>query len=232
MTPERQKKIDNIQEWFQSLFGNTFLILFLLGMSTLIKPLMEKLGFDMANYSWYPIICAVYKYTAIILGIVSIIAFCITVFMSIWASDDEKEKKKAEIREILQEFKKAEQLNRTLNKSNETVKCPLVNVNEEQKEAIIQLLKRRITKHEKDDSRFDRSVVYTYLRALRSMNKIEPIVNSEDIDDRRKWIEQITGLYEPQDQWAHFRGDYDENKRNRRVNAVIKELESEIEKFR
>ncbi len=115
----------------------------------------------------------------------------------------------------------------------EEVECPLIDLNEKQKEEIIKLLKDRINTHEKDITRFNRSIVYTYLSALRALHKITPVKdNSEDKDARRKWIEQITGLYEPQEEWAHFRGDYDEYKSNSKVRAAVKEIEEKIEKFR
>ena len=116
--------------------------------------------------------------------------------------------------------------------SKEEVECPLVDLNERQKQAVEDLLKRRIPKHAKDEGRFDRAVVYTYFSGLRALHVITPVKSSDDIDARRRWIEQITGLYEPQNEWAHFRGDYDEFKHNNKVKAAIKEIESEIEKFR
>ncbi|MBO7457194.1 MAG: hypothetical protein J6T71_05175 [Paludibacteraceae bacterium] len=152
-----------------------------------------------------------------------------------YATDEEEEKFKKAVRDAVQEAQIETQTKakRAIIESREVVECPLVDLNERQKQAVEDLLRRRIPKHAKDETRFDRAVVYNYLRALRSMHVLNPVRNSEDIDTFRKWIEQITGLYEPQEEWAHFRGDYEDFKRsNRKIQDAVKELTGEIEKFR
>lgn len=166
-------------------------------------------------------------------GISLAVAIVVNTIVGHWATDEEKEQRIAELKEAIQEAREEDIKKKSkAPQSKEEVECPLIDVNDRQKEEIIELLKRRITTHEKDSSRFSRSVVYTYLSALRALHVIVPVKNSDDIDARRRWIEQITGLYEPQNEWAHFRGDYDEFKHNNKVKAAIKEIESEIEKFR
>lgn len=166
-------------------------------------------------------------------GISLAVAIVVNTIVGHWATDEEKEQRIAELKEAIQEAREEDIKKKSkAPQSKEEVECPLIDVNDRQKEEIIELLKRRITTHEKDSSRFSRSVVYTYLSALRALHVIVPVKNSDDIDARRRWIEQITGLYEPQNEWAHFRGDYDEFKHNNKVKAAIKEIESKIEKFR
>lgn len=164
-------------------------------------------------------------------GALSAIAIAVNVISGYYATDEEKEAFKSAVKDAVRETQEEKQKRKTVQAVGE-VECPLIALNEKQKEEITALLKRRITTHEKDSSRFSRSVVYAYLSALRALHIITPVMNSDDIDARRRWIEQTTGLYEPQDQWAHFRGDYDEHKSNNKVRAAIKEIESIIEKFR
>ena len=161
------------------------------------------------------------------------LSFAVLLVSSFWTTNEEKEQRKAEIKEALLELQSEEKNKINVAREAEEAECPLIDLNEKQKEAIIKLLQRRITTHEKDSSRFNRSVVYTYLSALKALHKITPVRNSDDIDARRRWIEQITGLYEPRNEWAHFRGDYDDYKRpNKKIQNAVKEIESEMEKFR
>ena len=215
MTPEQQKRIDKIN----SIAIAVFVIALILFVAILLIPKIweidtEQFAFKVAHNSMLTI-CA--------------IAFVVAIISGLWATDEEKKRIIEALREIKEE-EASERRNKIV--ASTDIKCPLIDVNENQKDAIVALLKRRIPKHDKDENRFDRSVVFTYLRALRAMHIMEPVKGPDDIDARRAWIEQITGLCEPQDQWAHFRGDYDEFKRNNKVRAAIKELEAEIAKIR
>lgn len=199
----------------------------------LIYVCLEICGVSLKNWEYVHILRKAFKY----LFFGSFILIMVFGLISNWIAkrlgiDEEKAKRKAEIKEAIQEIETEKKTQTKLIRDTEEVECPLIDLNEKQKEEIINLLKRRITTHEKDYSRVNRSVVYTYLSALRALHVITPVKNSDDIDARRRWIEQIAGLFEPPDEWAHFRGDYDENKSNNKVRAAIKEIESEIEKFR
>ena len=206
LTQEQIDKIHKISDWcIKGIILGGFVILFL-------KP---------GNWFWW------------VAGILLVVAIVVNTISSHWATDEEAQQRKAEIKEAMQELQEEDiKKKRKALQSKEEVECPLVDLNERQKQAVEDLLKRRIPKHAKDEGRFDRAVVYTYFSGLRALHVITPVKSSDDIDARRRWIEQITGLYEPQNEWAHFRGDYEEFKHNNKVKAAIKEIESEIEKFR
>lgn len=169
-----------------------------------------------------------YKIVLDIFITLSVISFIGTIISGIFATDEDKKRMK----EAWQEFELEKKAKAKASRNEVVVQCPLIDLSDNQKEAVIELLKKRIVHHEKDIKRFDRSLVYRYLSALRSMHKIEPVKSQEDKDARRMWIEQITGFNEPEEEWAHFRGDYDEFKKNSKVRDAVKELEGVIEKAR
>ena len=232
MTPDKQQKIDKVTTIAKRFGEVAIIVLMAMGLSMLIEPLLCKLGVILSDFAFYSTLCLLYKVVASILGIIVILSFIVVMLLSLWSTDEEKEQKKSELKEIIKEIQEEKSETRKRERSMEEVACPLIDLNDKQQKAVEELLQKRIPKHEKDRSRFDRSVVYNYLRALIAMHKIKPVKNSDDIDNRRRWIEQLTGLYEPQNEWAHFRGDYDEHKRNNKVNDAIKEIESAIEKVR
>lgn len=158
----------------------------------------------------------------------TIITFIGTIITGFFATDEDKRRMK----EAWQELEHEKMAKARASRYEVVVKCPLIDLTDNQKEAVIELLKKRIVHHEKDINRFDRSLVYRYLSALRLMHKIELVKSPEDKDARRMWIEQITGFTEPEEEWAHFRGDYDEFKKNSKVDNAVKELEAVIEKAR
>lgn len=104
MTPERQKKIDDLHRRSNRILEIVFGALLLLGISILLKPLLAALGFDMENYAWFTIVKVIYKYTGIILGILSILAICTTGIISFWATDEEKEEFKRTVKDAVQEL--------------------------------------------------------------------------------------------------------------------------------
>ena len=232
MTPDKQQKIDKINTIAKRFGEVAVIVLMAMGLAMLIEPLLGKLGVVLSKFAFYHTLCMTYKAVAAILGIIAILSIIGVMLLSPWSTDEENVQKKAELKEIMQEIQEEKGETRKKERSMEEVACPRIDLNDKQKKAVETLLQKRIPQHDKDKSRFDRSVVYTYLRALRAMHKIEPVKNSDDIDYRRRWIEQLTGLYEPQNEWAHFRGDYDEHKRNNKVKDAIKEIEYAIEKFR
>lgn len=165
--------------------------------------------------------------------ILLILSMLVNVISNHFATDEEKAEFKKAVKDAVREEREAEvKKKRKAHQDRSDMGCPLIDVNDKQKEEIIELLKHRITKHIQDDTRFNRSVVYAYLTALRSAHIINPVKTDDDKDERRIWIEQITKLYEPQSEWAHFRGDYDEFKKTKRARDAKKEIEYILEKFR
>lgn len=219
MSPEKQKIADRIKHISQAGFIISFALV-------IVLQLIPSIW----HIEWPQVVNSIIKNTVITLFFLS---FATLLVSSFWSTDDEKEERKAEFKEVMQEIREEEiQKKRKKTQSKEEVACPLIDVNDRQREAIIELLKRRITTHEKDVTRFNRSVVYAYLTALRAAHVITLAKTDEDRDERRRWIEQITGLYEPQNEWAHFRGDYDESKTTKKAREAKKEIENILEKFR
>ena len=96
MTPERQKKIDDLHRRSNRVLEVVMGALLLLGATVLLKPLLAALGFDMEDYAWFAIIKAIYKYTGIILGILTILAIVTTGFLSYLSTDEEKDQRNEE----------------------------------------------------------------------------------------------------------------------------------------
>ena len=185
MTSEHQKKIDKLYQWFNNTTSNVLGILVILGISMLIKPLLAMLGFDMADCSWYPILCGVYKYTAIILGIIGIIFFCVAALLSIWATDDKREQDKADMKEILQEIKAEEESKpkRTIFKPEE-IKIPLKGLTPQQV-AVVHDILHHIPEQ---NGHLKTSELIQILRALAGQGDLD----DSNLPQVIAWVEYVT----------------------------------------
>jgi len=185
MTPEHQKKIDKLYQWFNNTTSNVLGILVILGISMLIKPLLAMLGFDMADCSWYPILCGVYKYTAIILGIIGIIFFCVAALLSIWATDEKREQDKADMKEILQEIKAEEESKpkRTIFKPEE-IKIPLKGLTPQQV-AVVHDILHQIPEQ---NGHLKTSELVQILRALKGQGDLD----DSNLPQVIAWVEYVT----------------------------------------
>lgn len=185
MTSEHQKKIDKLYQWFNNTTSNVLGILVILGISMLIKPLLAMLGFDMADCSWYPILCGVYKYTAIILGIIGIIFFCVAALLSIWATDDKREQDKADMKEILQEIKAEEESKpkRTIFKPEE-IKIPLKGLTPQQV-AVVHDILHHIPEQ---NGHLKTSELVQILRALKGQGDLD----DSNLPQVIAWVEYVT----------------------------------------
>ena len=197
MTPERQQKIDLIHTRANRVFEISIGTLLILGITLILKPLLAKLGLNIVEYSWYAILAAIYEYTAIVLGIIAVIAFCITAFMSFWATDDEEEQKKKLIKEAVREMaEETEQSVPTIVPTQEVYDPFAENITDEQKDTIKQILRDLPSHREKRDC-INMSEVSRYLTALVDL-KIISSSKSGDVNSLRTWVEQVTGKQAPE----------------------------------
>lgn len=208
MTSEHQKKIDKLYQWFNNTTSNVLGILVILGISMFIKPLLAMLGFDMADCSWYPILCGVYKYTAIILGIIGIIFFCVAALLSIWATDEKREQDKADMKEILQEIKAEESANpkRTIFEPDE-IKIPLKGLTPQQI-AVVHKILQRIPEQ---NGHLKTAELVQILRALKGQGDLDDSNMQVVID----WVEYVT---EKQVDVRNFKYDYESKYSEKGVN--------------
>lgn len=196
MTPERQQKIDELHKRSNRVLEIAVGSLMLLGISILLKPLLAALGFDMENYACFAIIKAIYKYTGIVLGIISILAICVTGILSFWATDDEKEQRKEEIREALREEQEAQaKKKRDYMPPRET---PLIGLSEKQEGIINSFL-------------LDIPIVKGHLKTSELIQILRALAGQGDLDDSDKdaliyWVEKVTGK---EVDVRNFKYDYD-----------------------
>lgn len=128
MTPERQKKIDRIKH----ISGAGLIIS--LGLM-IIFPLMGIWHFDIPK-EIYSII------TKVILTLF-FLSFAVFIITSFWATDKEREQKKADMKEILQEIKEDEKVERKQKKTEyNDAKCPLIDLTPAQIGVVQDIIKK------------------------------------------------------------------------------------------
>ena len=218
MTPERQKKIDDLHRPSNRFLEIVFGALLLLGISILLKPLLAALGFDMENYAWFTIVKVIYKYTGIILGILSILAICTTGILSFWATDEEKEEFKRAVKEAVQEVQKEE---KTKNKTVYNGKSPLIDLEPKQ----IAIVHKILCDIPEENGHIRTSELIQVLRALAGQG---------DLDDGNKdaliaWVESITGKAVDA---RNFKYDYDNKYSEKGVSKQAEKIYKEFEKLR
>lgn len=226
MKAKHQENINKAYRICKHIGEISIVLLLALGFSVLIKPILLRIGVDITLWSAYNIISSVYIYLAIILGIVTVLSLCCVLILGIFSKEDEeKQQFKDLIHEILDTT--GEERAKVLKDNAREVECPLVNVTEDQKIVIEELLRKVIPAHAKDKNRFDRAQAWYYLTALIRKGYLKKPITPDEIDLLRAWIEQITGKYEPQEEWAHFREGFP-SKNNNKVDKALKRIEDSM----
>lgn len=209
MTPDKQKKIDK----FNSIAIIVFVIALMLFLLHLVLPKV-----------WDINTTGIYKVVQNICLTIFLVAFVCTILSGIWATDEEKKRIKEAVREELEDNEK----NAKKKQDRLPVDCPLTDKALPYKDKIEDFLKRRISEHPNDTKRFKASSAQYYLVALQELHYLK---SEENVDTLRRWVEQVTGKYEPESEYAHFRQGFDEqrervkNKRNKPVNKAKQEIE-------
>lgn len=186
MTPERQKLIDKIfriSDWC-------------------IKGILLVGLIVMFIYHEKP-----FWWTA---GILLGVSVLVNVISGIWATDEEKEQRKNDIKEALQEVQEDEIRKKRRIPSDEQIKSPLKGLTPQQEAVIIDMLRNNILV---ENNRLKTSELKHMLLALERQGDIDV----SDIDRVIAWVMQVTG--------------YDVDTRNLKYDYTAKYSEKEIVKW-
>ena len=206
--PNKQQNIDK----FNKIAVIVFVVALMMSFAHLVLPKVWDISTD-----------CIYKIVQNIYISISIIALICAIVSGIWATDEEKKRIKEAVREELEAREKS------ASKKNDrvAVECPLTATALPYKDLIEDFLKRRISEHPNDVTRFKASVAQYYLIALQELNYLN---SDENVDTLRRWVEQVTGKYEPESEYAHFRQGFSEQqqrvkaKRNKQVLDAKQEI--------
>ena len=210
MTPERQKIVDNIR----NITGITILVVFALGV-LLILPSIWGLNIP--------------KNVTSIISKVLITLFCLSVAVafitSIWATDEQREQDKTDMKDILQEIKEEENAERKTRKKPANVKCPLVNLTPLQIEAVQEIILAIPVK-----TYIANADLMALCAALQAAGYLPP---QEDLD-LDSFIDWVDDFRAPEKVDAvHFRHEYyNRPPKDYKVKRMEKKLQERLDKLR
>ena len=204
MSPQQQHSIDNAHRICKRISETGLLVLLALGLLILIPPIFTKLGIDCTQWKFYLAIASVYKFAAGIVGIITICALVLTLILSAFATNNEREQMKTDMKEILQEIKAEKKAKTTTDCNGES---PLIGLDDRQTAKVHEWLKGILVKND----HLKTSKLVQLLRALKEL---------ENLDDSNKellisWVESITGREVDR---RNFLYDYDNKYSQNKVN--------------
>ena len=192
MTPEKQKKIDALHGYVKRILEVSLSLLFAMGVTVLLPSLLNKFGWDITVYAWYAVIAMIYKYIAAGLGIVAIFAIASLLILSVWATDEEREQVKTDMKEIMQEIREEEKVERKHKKIEPNdVKCPLIDLTPAQIGVVQDIIKK--------------IPVGRYIRALQ-VDGYLPKRKDLDLDTIIDWVNSFMSPAEVDA--VHFRSEF------------------------
>lgn len=126
------------------------------------------------------------------------LSFAVLIVSSFWATDEEKEERKKEIKDAIIELSKENKI------SKASTIIPVQNVYNPYADGILDEQKKKVEKilldlpshHEKRDQ-INMSEVSRYLTALEELKIISP-TKSADLHNLRLWVESVTGKHAPE----------------------------------
>lgn len=192
-----QEKIDKAHNITNRIVNIGFCCLLALGFSILLKPLLAMLGVVIEGWECYPIICLVYKCLGAILGIITVLGLIPTMILSLWATDDEKQQRKEEIKEAVREMNDEDKQSKRRLPEIGDVNSPLVGLTPAQEGVIVEMLRKIEVEH-------------GHLKTSKLKNLLLALKAQGDLDDSNMlqvitWVEQSTG--EKVDE-RNFKHDY------------------------
>lgn len=192
-----QEKIDRAHKISKRILEIGINCLFALLFSMLLKPLLAMLGVVIEAWACYPAICLVYKVLGAIFGITAILGLIPTMILSLWATDDEKQQRKEEIKEAVREMNDEDKQSKRRLPEIKDVKSPLVGLTPVQEGVIIEMLR----KIETENGHLKTSKLKNLLLALKAQGDLDGSNMMQVI----AWVEQSTG--EKVDE-RNFKHDY------------------------
>ena len=172
MSPEKQKIVDRIKHISQA----GLIISFALVVVLQLIP-------DIWHIELPQVVNSVIKNTFITLFFLS---FATLLVSSFWSTDDEKEERKNELKEAMQEARAEEIQKKRIIPSDERIKSPLKGLTPQQEQVIIDLLRKKILVV---NGHLKTSELKHLLKAL----SLDGNLDDHDLDKVIAWVEQETG---------------------------------------
>ena len=202
MSPERQKKIDISKKVFENISGYglvvtlcTYLII------RFIIIILGKFDIDVESWSSYDSLARVYEIISLIIIVVSIASFLAAAVLSEWATDEEKEKKKTEIKEAVREIKEEDKArNKVKAAIQKEVESPLRGLTDQQNQVVLDVL---MDIPVNDKGFIANAELMGLIHALDADDNLKKNVELEDVI---AWVEYIR--FPDKVDAAHFKSEY------------------------
>lgn len=219
MAPERQKKIDGVYKLIKKIALSLWCVFALFALDKLIRLFLNgHFGIGYEHCDWYPAVLPIYNGVVATILILALVCTFVLVAIHLVRTmsqkeknlDEEKEQRKNDIKEALQEIREEEIQKKRIIPSDERIKSPLKGLTPQQEAVIIDLLCNKILV---ENNRLKTSELKHMLIALKRQGDLD----DSDMDRVITWVMQVTG--------------YDVDARNLKYDYTAKFSEKEISKW-